>query len=141
MKTEQHSQRSSNTAELPVVQENTAVTVEGEGGTQTASRSRSSIIPAKLPAHSRAATSQRLNDIPLEPVHGVYYEVTHHKEHPQGWHVKRHFKRKNLRLSNLRYLEADQKGTKWGLMPIALGMLAIIMVLSAGLITFTAISS
>ncbi len=136
MQTDQRSPQSSSKADLPVVKENTATTIEGEGEKTY----RRPITPAKLPPQSRAAASQRLNDIPLEPTRGVYYEASHRKEHPQGWHLKRHLKRKNLRLTNLRYLETDQKGTKWGLMPMALGTLVIIFVLTTGLVTFSAVT-
>lgn len=136
MRTDQRSPQSSNEAELPTVKENTAATVESEGEEVY----RRPVTPAKLPPQSRAAASQRLNDVPLEPIHGVYYEVLHRKDHPNGWHLKRHLKRKNLRLTNLRYLEADQKGTKWGLMPIALGTLVIIFVLTTTLVTVSAIT-
>jgi penicillin-binding protein 1A len=135
MKTEQHASRSSNEEEIPVV--STSADIEGADEQKATHRP---ITPAKLPANSRAAAAQRLNDIPLEPVRGVYYEATHHKEHPQGWHFKRHLKRKNLRLSNLRYLQTDQKGTRWGIMPIALSTLAAIVVLASALIAFTALN-
>jgi membrane peptidoglycan carboxypeptidase len=136
MQTDQRSPQSSNTADLPVVKENTAMTVESEGE-KTYHRP---VTPAKLPPQSRAAASQRLNDIPLEPTRGVYYEASHRQVHANGWHLKRHLKRKNLRLTNLRYLETDQKGTKWGLMPMALGTLVVIFVLTTGLVTFSAIN-
>jgi membrane peptidoglycan carboxypeptidase len=111
-----------------------ARTVEGGGNEE----SRPPIVPAKLPPHSRAAAAQRLNDRPEKPTRGFYYEVAHRQSNPAGWRTKRHLKRKNLRISNLRYAAVDRMGTKWTLLPMAIGALLILVVLSTVLVTITA---
>ncbi|MBO0793265.1 MAG: transglycosylase domain-containing protein [Ktedonobacteraceae bacterium] len=93
--------------------------------------------PARLPAHSRAAAAQRLGDLPEQPVRGVYYPVPHRLHQPAGWRTKRHLKRKNLRLSNLRYASTE-RGSHWAMLPMASGILLTLLLLSSALITFTA---
>jgi membrane peptidoglycan carboxypeptidase len=91
-------------------------------------------LPARLPANSRAAAAQRLEERPEKPPVGVYYAAPHLVTHPRGWRLKRHFKRKNLHRSNLRYALVDKIGTQWTLMPLALVSLAVIVVLSSVLV-------
>jgi membrane peptidoglycan carboxypeptidase len=91
-------------------------------------------LPARLPAHSRAAAAQRLEERPEKPTVGVYYEAPHLVTHSAGWHLRRHYKRKNLRRSNLRYAFVDKIGTQWTLLPLATVTLAVILVLTSVLI-------
>src|SRR6185312_11983104 len=109
--------------------------LEVEGETQDSK----AIVPAKLPAYSRAAAAQRLNDVPERPVPGTYYAVPHLQPNPPGWRTKRHLKRKNLRLSNMRYAATDRTGVRWAMLPMALGSLAVIVILSSVFITGAAI--
>jgi len=95
-------------------------------------------VPAKLPAHSRAAAAQKLDERPLNPIRGAYYAVPHHNQNPSGWRTKRHVKRKNLHRSNEQYLATDRVGTQWVLLPMAIGILAVIVVLATVLVAITA---
>ncbi len=106
----------------------------GSSGGQTASRQ-----VAQLPVHSRAAAAQRLNALPQPPERGTYYAVPHKQPNPTGWRTKRHIKRKNLRNSNLRYAAVDNMGTKWAMLPLALGSLIVIVVFASVLVTITAV--
>ena len=96
-------------------------------------------VPAKLPAHSRAAAAQRLDDRPVQNIHGTYYPVPHRNPHPRGWRTKRHLKRKNLRRSNLHYAAIDRIGTRWSMLPLAFGSLIVIVVLAGLLVTLSAV--
>src|ERR1700693_503407 len=96
------------------------------------------MVPAKLPAHSRAAAAQKLDERPLNPVRGAYYPVPHLNQNPSGWRTKRHVKRKNLHRSNEQYLATDRVGTQWGVLPIAIVILAVIVVLATVLVVITA---
>src|SRR2546426_8905078 len=95
--------------------------------------------PAKLPAHSRAAAAQRLNERPQKPARGAYYAVPHRRQQREGWRTRRHLKRKNLRRSNEHYASIDRIGTQWTMLPMALISLVIIVVLASVLVTLTAI--
>lgn len=96
------------------------------------------VEPAKLPAHSRAAASQHIDDRPLPPTRGAYYAVPHHNNgQPQGWRTRRFLKRKNLRLSNLRYAAVERTGTQWTLLPMALSILTFIVVVGSLLIALS----
>ncbi len=95
--------------------------------------------PAKLPAHSRAAAAQRLNDEPQQIKRGAYYPVPHKQYKPTGWRTKRYIKRKNLRRSNQQYAITDRIGTRGTMLPMALGALAIMIVLAGVLVTLTAV--
>jgi len=95
--------------------------------------------PAKLPAHSRAAAAQQLNDAPQKPERGVYYPVPHRKVAPTGWRTRRYLKRKSLRRSNQQYAATDRLGTQATMLPMALGALAIMIVLASVLVTLTAV--
>ncbi|GAC1660634.1 MAG: hypothetical protein PVS3B3_30870 [Ktedonobacteraceae bacterium] len=94
---------------------------------------------AQLPVHSRAAAAQRLNTLPERPERGAYYAVPHNQPNVTGWRTKRHIKRKNLRNSNLRYTAIDNMGTKWVMLPLAIGSLIVIVVLASVLVTLTAV--
>lgn len=98
-----------------------------------------SMVPAKLPMHSRAAAAQRLDDRPLKNVRGAYYSVPHRNPYPKGWRTRRHLKRRNLRRSNLQYATIDRIGTQWTMLPLAIGSFIVLIVLSGLLITLTAI--
>ena len=93
---------------------------------------------ATLPDYSRAAAAQRLNDVPEQPARGLYYPVPHKQEHPMGWRVKRHFKRKFLHQSNLRFASADRASTNIAILPLALGSLICVIVLASTLVTIAA---
>src|SRR5581483_9210979 len=80
---------------------------------------------AKLPAYSRAAAAQRLNDIPERPVPGVYYPVPHRQLHPSGWRTKRYIKRKALRYNTLRAAAVERIGTQWTMLPMTSGILIV----------------
>ena len=97
--------------------------------------------PAKLPANSRAAAAQRLYDVPEKRRPGFFYEVAHRQLNPTGWRTKRHIKRKNLRISNLRYAAAERSGITWTLLPMVIGTLLTLFVLSSVLVTFTDITN
>jgi len=99
--------------------------------------------PAKLPEHSRAAAAQRLNEQPTNPTtrRGVYYDVPLTPLHEQGWYIRRHMKRKNLRRSNLHYAQVDHFGTRWSLMPMALSTLALLIVTGTLFLAYTALAS
>lgn len=99
---------------------------------------KDTVKPAKLPAHSRAAAAQRLNNIPQKPARGAYYAVPHRRFYPAGWRTRRYLKRKNLHRSNLQYAAIDRIGTQYTMLPMALGALAIVVVLAALLVGLTA---
>lgn len=96
------------------------------------------ILPAKLPAHSRAAAAQRLSDRPLKPPRGVYYAVPHSKTMPSGWRTKRHIKRKDLRESNVSFQKTERKGA-WSFMPIALSLMAVLVLAASSVTIYTAL--
>ena len=98
-----------------------------------------SIVPAKLPIHSAAAAAQRLNERPSHNIRGTYYSVPHRNPYPKGWRMRRHFKRKSLRRSNLQYAAIDRIGTQWTMLPLALTSLVVVLVLAGLLVTLTAI--
>jgi membrane peptidoglycan carboxypeptidase len=95
--------------------------------------------PAKLPEHSRAAAAQRLNDLPLKPARGVYYPVPHRILHPGGWRTKRHIKRKSLRRTNEQYIAIDRIGTQYTMLPMAIGVLIVMVVITSIVAGFTAL--
>ena len=86
--------------------------VHGVGATQQGAMASKEVTPAKIPAHSRAAAAQRLNDVPQRSHSGVSYEGGSYQPHPAGWRIRRYLKRKNLRQSNLRYAAVDRIGTR-----------------------------
>ncbi|HEY7417081.1 MAG TPA: transglycosylase domain-containing protein, partial [Ktedonobacteraceae bacterium] len=98
-------------------------------------------VPAKLPAYSRAAAAQRLSQLPERVSVGVSYAATHSPQHPTGWRLRRHVKRKNLRLSNLSYQITDRVGIRWAILPLGIGTLLFIVVATSFLMTFMASSN
>lgn len=84
-------------------------------------------VPTILPALSRAAVAQRLNERPLPPKPGLYYDVPHNPLHPRGWHLRRYLKRKNLRRSNQLYAATDRAGIRWSMLPLCFFMLMLII--------------
>src|SRR5690242_7958607 len=98
--------------------------------------------PAQMPRHSRAEAAQRLNEqTPNAVRRGVYYDTPHNPLHPQGWYIRRHMKRKNLRRSNLHYAQVDRFGTRWSLMPMALSTLALLLVTGTLFVVYTAFAT
>src|SRR5436309_6080585 len=96
------------------------------------------LLPAKLPARSRAAAAQKLNDRPLPAMRGAYYPVPHLQKNPKGWRTKRHLKRKQLRRSNEQVAAIDRLGTRWSMLPLALAALIVVVVLASLLVTISA---
>ena len=94
---------------------------------------KNAATPAKLPANSRAAAAQRLNDIPEKPARGVYYHVPHRRTQPTGWRTHRYIKHRHLRHYSEQYAIADRIGTQFTMLPMALTAL-LIMVLITGLL-------
>jgi membrane peptidoglycan carboxypeptidase len=134
MQTEERQQPSSASTKPP------AISLEATGAVQESTNQQENIryvAPAKLPPHSRAAAAQRLNDTPLPPERGVYYDVAHRQVHPTGWRTKRHLKRKNLHNTNLRQIAVERFGIRWALLPMALGTLIVILVLSTVLVALS----
>jgi membrane peptidoglycan carboxypeptidase len=95
-------------------------------------------VPAKLPVHSRAAAAQKLDDQPLKNIRGVYYPVPHRKLNPTGWRTKRYIKRRNLRRNTQQYNDTERIGTQWSMLPLAIGSLAVIIVVAGILVGTTA---
>jgi membrane peptidoglycan carboxypeptidase len=97
--------------------------------------------PAKLPPQSRAAAAQRLGErsLPVRP--GLYYDAPQKKHHPDGWYIKRHLKRKNLRRSNKRYADVDRAGTRWSLLPLAFSTLSFLFVVGSFFVVYTALAT
>lgn len=96
---------------------------------------------AKMPQHGRAAAAQRLNEHPLPTLHGVYYDGAHSPLHPKGWYVRRHLKRKHLRRANRRSAATDRFGTRWSLLPMAFGTLALVLVVASFLTVYNAFAT
>lgn len=97
---------------------------------------------AKLPKDSRAAAAQRLDEqAPYTVRRGVYYDAPHNPSHPQGWYIRRHMKRRNLRRSNLQYARVDRFGTRWSLMPMALSTLVLFLVSGTLFVVYTAFAT
>lgn len=97
--------------------------------------------PAKLPVYGRAAAAQRLNERPLPVPRGVFYDGPHSPRHPKGWYLRRHLKRKYLHRSNRHYAKVDHFGTRWSLMPLALGVLVLLFVTASTLLVYTAFAT
>lgn len=94
---------------------------------------KNAATPAKLPANSRAAAAQRLNDIPEKPARGVYYHVPHRRTQPTGWRTHRYIKHRHLRRYSEQYATVDRIGTQFTMLPMAVTAL-LIMVLITGLL-------
>ena len=75
-------------------------------------RTEHSRQPAKLPAYSQAAAAQRLADVPEQQPRGVMYEASQKRPHEPGWYTKRHLKRRNLRVSNLKVAATTRTSTR-----------------------------
>ncbi|HEY4387093.1 MAG TPA: transglycosylase domain-containing protein [Ktedonobacteraceae bacterium] len=84
--------------------------------------------PAKLPKYSRAAAAQRLGDLPSRVVPGFTYEVAHHPLHISKWWTKRHWKRKNLRSTQERYVNNEHMITMRMFLPIGIVTILIVVV-------------
>ncbi len=93
----------------------------------------------KLPESGQAAIAQWLSDHPQKPARGVYYEASHRRMHPAGWLIRRHFKPKHLRRSNAQYATVDRIGTQFTMLPMAIGMLVIMLVLASMFVSFIAV--
>src|SRR5258708_1969509 len=89
--------------------------------------------PANLPATSRAAVSQRLNNVPEKPAWGANFSVPDKKTQPTGWLTRRYVKRRHLHHYIEQYSAVDRMGTQYTMLPMALIAL-LIMVLVAGLL-------
>src|SRR5271157_324368 len=94
--------------------------------------------PAKLPEPDQT-TTQWLGNLPQKPARGIYYEAPHRRTHPTGWRTRRHFKRKHLRRSNEHYANTDRIGTQFTMLPMAIGMLVIMLVLASIFVSLTAV--
>lgn len=103
-----------------------------------ASRRSATLNSAKIPERSRAAEAQRLDERPEKHRVGVYYEVPHLNPYPRGWRTRRYLKRKNLRHSNRHYAAIDRLSTRWAMMPMAIGSLVVLVVLTSVLVGLTA---
>ena len=98
-----------------------------------------SSIAAKLPKSSRAAAAQRLGDVPMKASPGISYEGSHHRLHDSKWRMKRHWKRKNLRLSRSRDAVHERIAIKRVMLPIGISIL-LISVLTASIWAYVNIS-
>src|SRR5436309_12887027 len=98
-----------------------------------------STVPDKLPAHSRAAEAQSLDERLPGSIRGVYYPVPHRNDYHKAWRTRRHLKRKNLRRSNEQYAAVERVGTDWAMLPLAFGALITVVVLATLLVTLTAV--
>ncbi|QBD80727.1 penicillin-binding protein [Ktedonosporobacter rubrisoli] len=144
MRTEQQSTPSSSVEEsASATQGTTGATLDKTSSTtaeETSKQARVAVLPAKLPENSRAARAQRLNDMPEEPTRGVYYKVPHKLSQPTGWRTKRHLKRRNLHLSNLRYLATERLGTRGAMLPLASAILAIAVISATILVAISVLA-
>jgi membrane peptidoglycan carboxypeptidase len=98
-------------------------------------------VPAKLPPHSRAAATQRLDERPLPVIRGHYYDVPHRPLHPRGWYLRRHLKRKKLHRSNQQYTAIDRVGTHFSLLPLALAILMLLVMVGSFFVGYTAFAT
>src|SRR5689334_1046074 len=83
--------------------------------------------PAKLPTYSQAAAAQRLGDTPEPPAPGVFYDVPQTPLHEQGWYLKRHLKRKNLRGTNARVAATSRTGMR-SMITLGVSFLSVFLV-------------
>ncbi|MBV9232326.1 MAG: transglycosylase domain-containing protein, partial [Chloroflexi bacterium] len=139
MQTEQRNESASEQAASSAIQSSFTPSdgVENKAPTQE----MGSIAPAKLPAYTRAAAAQRLNDLPEKPARGVYYEVPHRRLYPTGWRTKRHIKRKLLNQSNRRYAANDRITTQWSMLPMAFGTMIVFLLAASVLVTLSALAN
>ncbi len=96
--------------------------------------------PAKLPPHSRAAAAQKLDERPLKSIRGVFYDAPHLRQHPTGWHNRLYLKRKTLHRTNQYSAAVDRNVTRWSIMPVALGILTVVVAVAGFLVTYSAMS-
>jgi membrane peptidoglycan carboxypeptidase len=96
--------------------------------------------PARLPAHSRAAAAQKLDERPLPTTRGVYYDVPHKQQRPPGSRLRRHLKWKNLHRNNSLYSATDRASTRWSLIPVSLGILALLVGVSGFFVAYSALT-
>ena len=94
--------------------------------------------PAHLPERSQAAHAQRLGDHPQKASSGVWYDVPLHSQHPRGWHVRQHFKRRGLRRSGQDYTIAERNRFWRVVLPAAFIVLAVAVELASSLVAYTA---
>lgn len=106
--------------------------------TQVSSHEEVVRVPAKLPPHSRAAASQRLNDIPAHAPRGFYYEATHRRLHPTGWRTRRYVKRKNLRLTQLHGAAVERLNNRT-MLSLACSLLIFFVIAASILVSVTSI--
>ena len=97
--------------------------------------------PARLSPHSRAAAAQRLDERPLPGPPGYYYSAAHQSQRPGGWHLRQHLKRKKLHRSSQQYAITDHIGTRWSLLPVAFGILALAIIAGSFLVGYTSFSA
>lgn len=90
--------------------------------------------PAKLPTYSQAAVSQRLADVPEQPTRGVMYEASQTRQHEPGWYTKRHFKRRNLRVSNLKVAVTTRTSTRT-MISMSVSIVSILLVVAIVFVT------
>lgn len=109
--------------------------VQGSQGEQLLSQPQPR-IPAKLPAHSQAAVSQRLSEVPERPAPGVYYAIAHKRAHPHGWRTKRHMKRKNFRQTLNNIAAVERLGTRT-LLPLAASIFSVFLIVIIVFVTIT----
>ncbi len=87
-------------------------------------------VAAKLPKRSRAAAAQRLGDVPYKASPGVSYDASYHRLHDSRWRLKRHWKRKNLRLSRSRDAVHERIAIKRVVMPIGISIVVVALLTS-----------
>jgi membrane peptidoglycan carboxypeptidase len=90
---------------------------------------------AKLPQRSRAATAQRLGNAPYKAPTGVTYDASHNPLHDSKWRLKRHWKRKNMRLTRSRDDAHDQFAIKRVILPIGITIL-VVAILTTSIISY-----
>jgi membrane peptidoglycan carboxypeptidase len=96
--------------------------------------------PAKLPTYSQAAASQRLADVPEQPLRGVMYEASQTRPHDPGWYTKRHFKRRNLRVSNLKVAVTSRTSTRT-MVSLGVSFISIMLVVVIIFVTYQSFSN
>src|SRR5215467_7950335 len=86
--------------------------------------------PAKLFEPGQITVSQQSGDLPQLSAEGIDYETPDQRMYPPGWYIRHHFKRKHLRRSNKHYAEVDRISTQFIMLPMATGILVMILVLA-----------
>jgi penicillin-binding protein 1A len=97
--------------------------------------------PAIPSSHYPAPTPQRGDWRPLPAPPGYFYEVPHQPQHPRGWYLRRHLRRKYLHRSNRRYAVVERQGTRWSLLPLAFVLLMLMVVGGTLLVGYTALAT